>query len=204
MAEVAAGAGEHVRSGGPVHVDVVGVGEDELREAERVAWPRLLPQAQAPGQDAGDVLGRGRESLRAVFAAGHDLHVLAREVAGIAARVGHDLVHDDAVGRVPVGTEDHVVHLVEEDRSHVPDRLADHDVHAHGLLAGTRVGSPQAEEGEVHEHAGALRHVGQPAHALHGQLDLAHAMRHAHVEGGHRVAPDDAVGLEAVAAPGSS
>ena len=130
MAEVAPGAGEERLRGRPVHVDVLGVREDELGEAERVLLARLLAHVELPGRDLVEVLRRGGERGGVLVAARHDLHVLALEVGRVAPGVGHDLRADDARGRAPVGPEDHVLHLVDEDRRLVAERLADDDVHA--------------------------------------------------------------------------
>ena len=80
------------------------------------------------------------------------------------------------------------------------ERLTHHHVHAERLGAGHRVGGPQAEEGHVHEHVGPLAERGQPAHALHRQLDLPRSRRNRDVQRAHGARADHPVGLEAVPA----
>src|SRR4029450_3843402 len=80
MTEITPRAGEELRRRRAVHVDVLRVGEDELREAKRVLRPWPLADVEAAGNDFSQVLVRYRQRRRVVFAAGHDLHVFLVEV----------------------------------------------------------------------------------------------------------------------------
>ena len=182
VAEVAAHAGEERLRGRPVHVDALGVREDELGEAERVLRPRLLPHVERPATTCARFSGVGGQRRRVLVAAGDDLQVLAGEVRGIAARAGDDLLDRDAVRRVPVGAEDHVLHPVDEDRRLVVEGLAHDDVHPQRLVGALWIGRPHPEERHVHKEVGLFAHLRQPAHPLHGELDLAYAVCDGRVE----------------------
>ena len=176
------------------------LGKMNLARPSEFLGPGFWRTKRRPETTRVEVLRVDGQGRRVVVAGRHDLQVLAREVARVAARVRDDLARDDAGGRVPVRAEDHVLQAVDEDRRLVLERLADDDVHAQRLVGGLRVGRPQAEERDVHEQVRVLAHLGQPAHALHGELDLAHAMGEGDVQAGDRSRTEDAVRLHAVAA----
>ena len=130
VAEVPPRAGEERGRRRPVHVDVVIVREDELREAERVFRPRPLADAESAPRHAGDVLGRGRRGGSRVAGAAVELQVAAREVARILSNRREDLVAEDRRRDDPVRTEDDVLHVPLEQRGFTPQsRPANDDVH---------------------------------------------------------------------------
>ena len=201
MAEVAAGAGEERLRGRAVHVDVLGVREDELGEAERVLLARLLAHEELPGDHLVEVLRAWRQGRGVLVAARHDLHVLALEVGGVAARLRHDLRADDARGRAPVRPEDHVLHLVDEDRRLVVERLADHHVHPQRLVRPARGRRPRAGTAATFtKTCGSLRVSGSQRTRSRASSIWRTRCASGDVQRLDRAGADDAVGLEGVAA----
>ncbi len=158
----------------------------------------LLPDRQLARHHLRQVLRRRLQRRRVVGAAGDDLQVLARHVAGVAPRLRDDLLHRDPVRRVPVGPEDHVFQLLDEERRLVIQRLPHHHVHAQRLLDAARIGGPHPEQRHVDEEVRAIVQLRQPAHALHRQLDLPDPLRQRHVERAQGAGANHAIGLEAV------
>ena len=158
-----------------------------------------LPDMEAAGNHLREILWRRRQRRRIVVAARNDFQILFCEVGGIAARVRNDLLHRDPARRIPVRPEDHVLHALNEDRRLMVERLADDDVHPERLVAGDRIGGPQAKERDVHEDIGTIVELRQPAHPLHRQLDLADAIGERHVDRFDRRRANHPIVLEPVA-----
>jgi len=108
-------------------------------------------------------------------------------------RVRNDLFDRDTGRRIPVWPKDHVLHCFDKDWGLVIERLADDDIHAQRLGASRRIRGPEAKQRDVHEDVRRLGQLGQPAHPLHRELDLPHALRQRHVDGPDRTDANDAV-----------
>jgi hypothetical protein len=99
---------------------------------------------------------------------------------------GHDLVPDDAPWRVPERPEDHVLDRIGKQRCARAGGAADDDTQLHrGTLGGRPLERDETERGDVRDQELPSRGVGEPAQALEGQLDLAHAARQRHVQRAH-------------------
>ena len=174
MAEVAPGAREERLRRRAVHVDVLVVRKDELREAQRVLRPGLLPQMKAcpPAPRRGSrpspaAPPRRRRRWRRS-------RVLALEVGRIAARVRDDLLLRDArrAGSSRAG------------RRRTPSArrrsgsCCRSTCRPRRSCAAARRRSPgrwpRAGTGHVHEDVRAVGQRGSQRMPLHGQLDLAH------------------------------
>src|SRR5689334_6327300 len=81
VAEVPPRPREERLRGRSVHVDVVVVGKDELRQAERVRWSRLLTDAKLAGGQLVEIVRRRRKRSRRLGVAGDNLQRLSGHIA---------------------------------------------------------------------------------------------------------------------------
>ena len=118
----------------------------------------------------------------------HHLHVPAGQVAGVAADRGQDLGLQDVRGDVPVRAEDHLVHLLGENRRLAVAGSGDD---AHGERFAPVLVGVELEGRHVDEDGAPARLPSLPPPALEVQLDLEDAVLDGNVEGVDGLAIDE-------------
>src|SRR5208337_1769475 len=137
-----------------------------FHQSECVLWTRLLPNEELSSPELVEHVGCHRPSRYDVLPAVHNFEPLLSKVVRVANNVWNHLSLGDGVWHLPVGPEDHILHVVAEHRSVVSTvGFAHYDFHRHSDVEVLVIGA-ETEFGKIHHDGRSLIRVRHPPPAL--------------------------------------